>query len=111
MGALETGSGREPGTSCRCPPLPWWQVSWGPLEFGRKRPKVHAREKVEILGDVLGEDLNNIFIRFPGVPFNMLIHQNEHTEGSGPFKECRQRGPGTKADLGCVNHVLLGVLR
>ena len=29
------GSGCEPGKSCRCPLLPWLQVSWGPLGLGR----------------------------------------------------------------------------
>lgn len=33
--------------------------------------------KAGILREVLGEDLNRIFISFPGVSFNMMIHQNE----------------------------------
>ena len=33
-----------------------------------------------ILGEVSGEDLSRVFISFPGMSFNMLMHQNEHIE-------------------------------
>ena len=48
-----------------------------------------------LLGDVSGEGLSRIFISFPGVSFNMLMHQNEnigHSLVSVTFKECHQRG-------------------
>ena len=38
-----------------------------------------------ILGKVSGEDINRMFIIFPIVSFNMLIHQNVCMEGSGLF--------------------------
>ena len=44
-GAVETGSGGQPGMSCRCSLLPVLQVSWGPLEFRRK--KIHSKRKFE----------------------------------------------------------------
>ena len=36
---METGSGGQPRTSGSHPPLPWLQVSWGPLECRRCRPE------------------------------------------------------------------------
>ena len=38
-----------------------------------------------ILGKVSGEDINRMFIIFPIVSFNMLIHQNMGMEGSALF--------------------------
>lgn len=36
-----------------------------------------------IIGEVPGEDLNRIVIRFPDVLFSMLMYQNEYIVGSG----------------------------
>ena len=41
--------------------------------------------KVGILEEVSGEDLNRIYISFPGVSFDLLMCQNEHINGSGSF--------------------------
>ena len=41
-GALETGSGDQPGMSCCCPLLPWLQGLLEPLELRREEAKVHA---------------------------------------------------------------------
>ena len=38
-----------------------------------------------ILREVSGQDLNRIFISFPGVSFDMLMPQNEAIEGSRSF--------------------------
>ena len=39
--------------------------------------------KVRAFGEVSGKDLNRIFLSFPGVSFNVLIHQNV-LRGLGP---------------------------
>ena len=79
-----------------CPLLPWFQVLRGLSELKRKKAKIHTRKKkawdperestgffvlrifiyflkAGILEEISGEDL----INFPGVSFNLLIHQNE----------------------------------
>ena len=41
----ETGSGGQPGMSCRCPLPPWLQVSWKPLEIRKNKAKIHTQEQ------------------------------------------------------------------
>ena len=58
--------------------------------------------KAGVLGEVSGEDLNRIFISFPGVSFNTLMPQNEcvgHVPVSFPFKECHWRGTRREAGV------------
>ena len=77
--------------------------------------------EVGILEEVSVEDLNRIFISFPGVSINMLIHHNECIEWSGSFSGLfhlqRMSWKRTRTEvalplhgLECVNHLLLSVL-
>lgn len=34
---------------------------------------------------ILGEVLNRILVSFPGLSFDMSMHQNKHIEGPGSF--------------------------
>ena len=75
--------------------------------------------KARILGEVSGEEHNRIFISFPDVSFNILIHQNEHIRsgsfsGQLPLQRMSPRGRGTGTKVGlpqhgleCVKHLFL----
>ena len=138
-GALETGAGRSPGQAAAALCSAGSKSGGAPSSLGEREQRYKAWVcssefhgsfvlrffiffwQAGIPGQVSENGLNRIFISFPGVSFNMLIHQNMHIEGSGLFsgwfyfQRMLSKRDWTKASLpwdslGCVNHLLLSVL-